>query len=109
MAPLSSPVVVNWLSCRGELPRAGRSLLDRCAEALQDAGPTAVDVPAQRGAGFRSHLLELAMLKFDQRCFGTFDREAHFDLRADSRVRLPMAVDVPADNKAVRRIPKENL
>src|SRR5712671_3512289 len=86
-----------------------RSLPGRRTEALQDAWPTTVDVVAQRGARFRSHLLELAMLKFDQGRVGAFDREAHLDLGADGRIGLPMAVDVPADDEALRRIPEENL
>src|SRR5258708_29295161 len=81
----------------------------RRTEALQDAGPTAVDVLAQRGAAPRSHPLELAMLKFDQGRVRSFDRETHLDFRADSRVGLPTVVDVPADDEAVRWIPKENL
>src|SRR5258705_13709565 len=95
--------------CCGELQLLGRSLPGFRTEALQDAGPAAVDVLAQRGAGFRSHPLELAMLKFDQGRVWTFDRETHLDLRADSRVGLPVVVDVPADDEAVRWIPKENL
>src|SRR5215470_4372683 len=86
-----------------------RSLRGRRTEALQHAGPTPVDVVAQRGARFRSHLLELAMFKFDQRRVRAFDRETHLDLRANNRIRLPVAVDIPADDEAVRRIPEENL
>src|SRR5262249_3155408 len=86
-----------------------RSLRGRRTEALEDPGPTTVDVVAQRGTRLSSHLLELAMFKFDQRRVRTFDRETHFDLRADGRIRLPMAVDIPADDEAVRRLPKENL
>src|SRR5260221_3878919 len=97
-----------FCSC-GELQLLDRSPLGRRAEALEDAGPTAVDVLAQRGAALRSHPLELAMLKFDQGRVRSFDRETHLDFRADSRVGLPTVVDVPADDAAVRWMPNEYL
>src|SRR5262245_57056831 len=97
------------LCCCGELQLLDRSPLGGRTEVLQHAGPAAVDVPADRGAGFRSHRLELAMLKFDQGRIRSFDRETHLDLRADSGVGLPAVVDVPADDETVRWIPKENL
>src|SRR5262249_15264860 len=85
------------------------SLPGRRTEALQHAGPAAVDVLAHRSAGFRSHRFELAMLKLDQGRVRSFDRETHLDLRADSGVGLPAVIDGPADDEAVWRLPNENL
>src|SRR5215470_901428 len=106
---MNSDITFLPFSCCGELQLLDRLLPGRCAEALQHSWPAAVDVPAHRGAALRSHRFELAMLKFDQGCVRSFDRKTHLDLRADSGVGLPAVVDVPADDEAVRRIPKENL
>src|SRR5713101_2958734 len=106
---MNSDITFLSFCCCGELQLPDGSLLGRRTEGLQDTRPAAVDVLAQRGAGLRSHALELAMLKFDQGRVRTFDRETHLHLRADSCVGLPTVVDVPADDETVRRIPEENL
>src|ERR1700674_2956225 len=82
-----------------------RSCLCGLLEPLQQSGPAAVDVFAHFGAGFLAHLLELAVLELDPRRVLPVGQKPHLDFGAHARVRLPLAVDVPAHHEAVRRFP----
>src|ERR1051326_2066486 len=87
----------------------GSGRLGLGAEALQQAGPAAVDVLSHLVAALGAELLELAVLELDPRRVGTVGDEADLDLGADRRVRLPLAVDVPAHHEALRRLPHHDL
>src|SRR5262249_62314465 len=86
-----------------------RSRLDSPLEMLQLAGPAALDVLAHLLAGLGAHLLELAVLELDAGRVRSLGDEAHLDLGAHIRVRLPIAVDVPAHHETVRRFPDPEL
>src|SRR5262249_56733009 len=74
-------------------------------EMFQQAGPAAVDVLAHGGACFRAQPLEIAMLELHQGRLRSLRDEPDFDLGAHRGVRLPVAVDVPADDETLRRVP----
>src|SRR5437868_1499556 len=78
-------------------------------EQFQLAGPAAVDVLAHLFAGFRAHLLELAVLELHARRVGALGNELDLDLGAHRRIGLPLAVDVPGHHEALRRLPDQDL
>src|SRR6516162_3984697 len=76
---------------------------------FQQAGPAAVDVLAHGGARFRAQPLELAMFQLHQGSIRYLRDEPDFDLGAHRGVRLPLAVEVPADHETLRRFPHQHL
>src|SRR5262249_55075380 len=77
-------------------------------EVLQHARPAAVDVLAHLGAAFRAHALELAVLQLHQRRMRPLGNEPDLDFGAHGEIRLPVAVEVPADDETLRRLPYQH-
>src|SRR5215470_16484609 len=92
----------------GRLRRPAR-YLGLALEMFQHAGPAAVDVLAHGGARFRAQPLEIAMLELHQGRLRPLRDEPDLDLRAHGGVRLPVAVEVPADHETLRRFPHQHL
>src|SRR5215472_4826741 len=78
-------------------------------EALHQFRPAAVDVLAHLLARLGAQLFELAVLQLDACRVRALGDEIDLDLRADRAVRLPLAVDVPRHDKALWRLPDDDL
>src|SRR5215813_14904887 len=74
-------------------------------EMFQQAWPAAVHVLAHGGARFRAQPLEVAMFQLYQGRIRSLRDEPDLDLGTHRGVRLPLAVEVPADHEALRRFP----
>src|SRR5437899_6475656 len=74
-------------------------------EALEQAGPAAVDILAHGGARLLAHGLELVVHKLDLGRIRPTGCKPHIDLGFHREVRLPLRVDLPDHHHPVRRLP----
>src|SRR5207244_3911475 len=94
------------------LAQTGRALASRLlrflSESLEHPGPAAIDRVAHLFAWLGTHLLELAMFELNPCGVGAIGDEPDLDFGADRRVGLPLAVDVPAHDDALGRLPGDD-
>src|SRR5581483_6048213 len=105
-----SPFESSSTSCRvvGGRPGSSRLVDGGLCIALQDLPPAAAEV-ALHALGGVAEAVEVPMLEVDARPLRAEDGEADLDLGHEGGVVLELGVELPGEDEAARRVPRDHL